>query len=55
VKKKQKIELGLGTSVLAGRDDFDGEPADEISGGIEYGFGEKLPLGSLAGSASKKS
>jgi hypothetical protein len=31
-------------SVLAGWDDFEGEPADEIPGGIEYGFGVELPL-----------
>jgi hypothetical protein len=41
--------------VLAGRDDFDGEPTDEIPGGIEYGIGEELLLESLVGSASKKS
>jgi hypothetical protein len=40
--------------VLAGRDGFDSEPADEILGGIEYGFGVELPLGSLADSASMR-
>jgi hypothetical protein len=30
--------------VLAGWDDFDGEPADEIQGATEYGIGEELPL-----------
>jgi hypothetical protein len=42
-------------SVMAGRDGFDGEPADEKLGGIEYDFGVALPLRSSAGSASKKS
>jgi hypothetical protein len=55
MKKRQRIEQGLGMSVFAGRDGFDGEPADEIPGGIEYGFGVELPLGSSADSASKKS
>jgi hypothetical protein len=55
VKKRLGAELGLGMSVLAGRDGFDGEPIDEIPRGIEYGFGVELPLGSSAGSASKKS
>jgi hypothetical protein len=41
--------------VLARRDGFDGEPADEIQGCIEYGFGVELPLRSSADSASKKS
>jgi len=27
-----------------GMDGFDGEPADEIQGSIEYGIGEELPL-----------
>jgi hypothetical protein len=40
VKKRQ----GLGMIVLAGWDGFDGEPADEIPGGIECGIGEELPL-----------
>jgi hypothetical protein len=31
-------------SMLAGWDDFEGEPADEIQGSIEYGIGEELPL-----------
>jgi hypothetical protein len=30
--------------VLARRDGFDGEPTDEIPGGIEYGIGEELPF-----------
>jgi hypothetical protein len=40
VKKRQ----GLGMLVLAGRNGFDGEPVDEIPGGIEYGYGVELPL-----------
>jgi hypothetical protein len=30
--------------VLAGRDGFNGEPADEIQEGIECGIVEELPL-----------
>jgi hypothetical protein len=54
VKERKRIEQGFGMSVLAGRDGFDGEPADEILGGIEYGFGVELPLRSLADSASMR-
>jgi len=44
VKKRQGLESGLGMMVLVGMDGFDGEPADEIQGGIEYEIGEELPL-----------
>jgi len=44
VKKRQGLEWGTGMMVLAGLDGFDGEPADEIQGGIEYEIGEELPL-----------
>jgi hypothetical protein len=54
VKKRQRIEQGLGMSVLAGRDGFDGDSANEIPGGIEYDFGVELPLGSSADSASMR-
>ena len=40
----QRFERGFGMLVLAGMDDCDGELADEIQGGIEYGIGEELPL-----------
>jgi hypothetical protein len=50
VSSKEECE----EEVLAGRDGFDGEPADEIPGGIEYGFGVELPLGSSADSASMR-
>jgi hypothetical protein len=55
VKKRQGLEWGTDMMVLAGLDGFDGEPADENQGGIEYEIGEELPLESKAGSASKKS
>jgi hypothetical protein len=54
MKKRQMIEQGLGMSVLVGWDGFDGELADEIPGGIEYGFGVELPLESSADSASMR-
>jgi hypothetical protein len=54
VKKRERTEQGLGMSVLAGRDGFDGEPADEIPEGIEYDFGVELPLGSSDDSASMR-
>jgi len=44
VKKRQGLESGLGMMVLAGMDGFDGEPVDEIQGGIAYGIGEELPF-----------